>query len=252
MTSRYGKKEKLTLSAGVFVILMVIALGYLLYIQPARTTIKQKELELSNQQKLLEVIKSRNIESSGELIESSVNLQKQIPVEPMVDQFILDLEMAETVSNSQILSIGFAEGGAGAELGTATPEQPADTVDPAQTIDVDLQNIPKPAGIKEIMLDLAIQSKSYYDLEKFIETLEKLERIVKVNSITFSGPAELSSVGTGEVQTQMSFAVNLSIFYYPTLQDLVEDLPEVETESPANKTNPLSGFPDLNEEDSNN
>jgi type IV pilus assembly protein PilO len=251
MTSRLAKKEKITLYTGILLLLIMVALGFLLYIQPARTTIAQKQLELSNQQKLLEVIESRNIESSGELAESSVNLQKQIPVEPMIDQFIIDLEMAETVSNSQIITIGFSEGGTN-EQSAATPEQSTDTGDQAQTIGVDLQMVPKPEGIKEVTLDLSIQSKSYYDLEKFIETIERLERIVKVNSISFSGPAEVSSVGTGEDQTQMSFAVNLSIFYYPTLQDLVEELPEVETESPANKTNPLSEFPDVMEEDANN
>lgn len=242
MTSHLGKKEKLAMYTGIIFILVFIAFAFLIYIQPLRVSVQQKELELTNQQKLLEVIESRNIESSGELMESSVKLQRQIPVEPMLDQFIIDLEMAETVSNSQILSINFTDEGTG---GQETPtEQPVQSNDETQNIEIDLQQT-KPEGIKEITLDLSIESKSYYDLEKFIDTLEKLERIVEVNSISFSGPPEVSSVGTGTEQTKTSFQLSLSIFYFPKLQDLVEELPEIETESPANKSNPLSNFSDV-------
>jgi type IV pilus assembly protein PilO len=250
MTSRLGKKEKITLFAGLFFILVFIAFGFFVFIQPLRTTIQQKELELNNQQKLLEVIESREIESSGELVESSVNLQRQIPVKPMLDQFIIDLEMAETVSNSQILSISFADEGAG---GPETPtEQPAPSADATESTETP-QQIPKPEGIKEITLSLSIESESYFDLEKFIDTLEKLDRIVEINSVSFTGPPEVTSVGTGTEQTKTNFQLSLSIFYFPKLQDLVEELPEIETEYPANKSNPLSGFPDVIEgNDANN
>jgi type IV pilus assembly protein PilO len=250
MTSRLGKKEKLILFSGLFFILVFITFGYLIFIQPLRMTIQQKESELNNQQKLLEVIESREIESSGELVESSVKLQRQIPVEPKLDQFIIDLEMAETVSNSQILSISFADEGTG---GQETPaEQPDPTVETSESTETP-QQILKPEGIKEITLTLSIESESYFDLEKFIDTLEKLDRIVEVNSVSFSGPPEVSSVGTGTEQTKTSFQLSLSIFYFPKLQDLVEELPKIETESPANKSNPLSDFPDVTEEnDANN
>jgi type IV pilus assembly protein PilO len=249
MTSRLGKKEKLILLSGLFVILFFIAFGFLIFIQPLRTTIQQKESELNNQQKLLEVIESREIESPGELVESSVKLQRQIPVEPKLDQFIIDLEMAETVSNSQILSISFADEGAS---GLETPiEQPDQVADAAESTEPPQQML-KPEGIKEITLTLSIESDSYFDLEKFIDTLEKLDRIVEVNSVNFSGPPEVSSVGSGSEQTKTSFQLSLSIFYFPKLQDLVEELPEIETESPAKKSNPLSDFPDISENPNSN
>jgi type IV pilus assembly protein PilO len=245
MTSRLGKKEKLILFSGLFFILVFIVFGFLIFIQPLRTTIQQKESELNNQQKLLEVIESREIESSDELVESSVKLQRQIPVEPKLDQFIIDLEMAETVSNSQILSISFADEEAG---GQETPtEQPDPSAVPTEYIETP-QQILKPEGIKEITLTLSIESESYFDLEKFIDTLEKLDRIVEVNSVSFAGPPEISSIGTGTEQTKTSFQLSLSIFYFPKLQDLVEELPEIETESPANKNNPLNDFPDVSDE----
>jgi type IV pilus assembly protein PilO len=249
MTSRLGKKEKLILVSGLFFILVFFTFGYLIFIQPLRMTIQQKESELNNQQKLLELIESREIESSGELVESSVKLQRQIPVEPKLDQFIIDLEMAETVSNSQILSISFADEGAGGpETQIEQPDPSANTTESTETP----QQILKPEGIKEITLTLSIESESYFDLEKFIDTLEKLDRIVEVNSVSFSGPPEVSSVGTGTEQTKTSFQLSLSIFYFPKLQDLVEELPKIETESPANKSNPLSDFPDVKENDANN
>lgn len=255
MTSRLGKKEKLTLYSGLFLILAIIVFIYFILIQPLRTTIQNKQIELTNQQKLVEVIENRDIESSGELVESSVKLQKQVPVEPMLEQFIIDLEMAETVSNSQILSINFSDEGAPgleAPITEQPPAQSAQPTDGTQSTET-TPMIARPEGIKEITLDLSIESESYYELEKFIDTLEKLDRIVEVNSLSFSGPPEISSVGTGTNQTKTSFQLSLSIFYYPKLQDLVEELPELETESPANKSNPLSNFSDIPlEDDANN
>jgi type IV pilus assembly protein PilO len=247
MTSRLGKKEKLLLFSGLLLILALIAFGYFIFIQPLRTTVQQKEMELETQQKLLDVIESREIESPGELVESSVNLQKQIPVEPLLEQFIIDLEMAETVSNSQILSVSFSDEGAGGTEGNQTPTtQPIDGTENTG-ITNEAQTFQRPEGIKEISVDLSIESESYFDLEEFIDTLEKLDRIVEINSVNFSGPPEVSSVGTGNDQTKNSFTLSLSIFYFPKLQDLVEELPEIETEPPANKTNPLSDFPEINE-----
>jgi type IV pilus assembly protein PilO len=255
MTSRFGKKEKLTLFTGLFLLLAFAVFIYFIFIQPLRTTIQNKQVELSNQQKLLEVIESRDIESSGELAESSIKLQKQVPVDPMLEQFIIDLEMAETVSNSQILSVNFSDEGAAGSETPITEPPPTQSVQPTEeTQNKDTTSvIAKPEGIKEITLELSIESESYYDLEKFIDTLESLDRIVEVNSVSFTGPPEISSIGTGTNQIKTSFQLSLSIFYYPVLQDLIEELPELETESPANKSNPLSNFSDIPlEENTNN
>lgn len=254
MTSRLGKKEKITLYTGIFLIIALIAFGYLLFIQPLRSSVQQKETELENQQKLLAVVQSRDIKTTGELKESSVQLQKQIPVKPLIEQFIIDLEMAETVSNSQILQISFNDEGAAGTENSAEPtvEQATPPADTTQNAVEGSEGVPKPAGIKEITLDLSIESKSYFDLEKFIETLEGLDRIVEVKSIDFSGPPEVTSIGadTGSEQSKTPFHLVLSIYYYPGLEDLEEELPEIETETPANKSNPLSNFSDVPEDHS--
>jgi type IV pilus assembly protein PilO len=249
MTSRLGKKEKLILFSGLFLILAFTAFGYFIFIQPLKTNVQQKETELETQQKLLEVIETREIETPVELAQSSVNLQKHIPVKALLEQFIIDLEMAETVSNSQILSVSFSDEGTGETETTPTTYTTTQATDGTGTGTTnESQTIQKPEGIKEITIDLTIESESYYDLEKFIDTLEKLDRIVEINSVSFSGPPEVSSVGTGTDQTKTSFSLSLSIFYFPKLQDLVEELPEIETEPPANKSNPLSNFSDVSEE----
>jgi type IV pilus assembly protein PilO len=254
MTSRLGKKEKLILFSGVFLILALTAFGYFIFIQPLKTNVQQKETELETQQKLLEVFETREIETPVELAQSSVNLQKHIPVKPLLEQFIIDLEMAETVSNSQILSVSFSDEGTGETETTPTTDTTTQVTDDTETGTTnESQIIQKPEGIKEITIDLTIESGSYYDLERFIDTLEKLDRIVEINSVSFSGPPEVSSVGTVTDQTKTSFSLSMSIFYFPKLQDLVEELPEIESEPPANKSYPLSNFSDISEDqDANN
>jgi type IV pilus assembly protein PilO len=254
MISRLSKKEKTILFSGLFVIISIIVFSYLLFIYPQKNTVKQKELELKNQQQLLAVIESRDIQSTDELAESSVQLQKHIPVKPMQEQFIIDLEMAETLSNSQVTSMSFTDEGAD---GTEDPSviQTTPSAEGTGSGENQIPSLPKPSGIKEISVDLVIESESYFDLEKFIYTLENLDRIVSVKSISFTGPPEVTSIGagTGAEGAKTTFSLSVSIYYYPGLEDLEAELPEMETEAPANKRNPLSDFSDLpTEEDANN
>jgi type IV pilus assembly protein PilO len=256
MISQLSKKEKTILFSGLFLILSVIGFSYFLFIYPLKNTVEQKETELKNQQQLLAVMESRDIQSTDQLVESSVQLQKQIPVKPMLEQFIIDLEMAETFSNSQITSISFSdEGVTGTEDPSVTQTTPpADGTDNAGNPEQS-SSTPKPAGIKEIKLDLSIETESYFDLEEFIDTIENIDRIVSVKSISFSGPPEVTSIGgeTGAKVAKTTFSLSVSIYYYPGLEDLEAELPEMETEAPANKRNPLSDFSDLpTEEDANN
>jgi type IV pilus assembly protein PilO len=82
-------------------------------------------------------------------------------------------------------------------------------------------------------------------LEKFISTLESLNRIVVVESINYSGGQEITSLEKEPAADKLSYSLSVSAYYLPTLNDLIADLPKIDAPGPANKKNPLSAFTDI-------
>ena len=108
MEIRLHKKHIFILIASLAIILLLYIGAYLLLLSPTNQRIDQIESTLA----LLD--KQINILSTSEQEEPTTNsylLQQQVPMKPLVDQFVLDLEKAEVVSNSEIQTIEFAEDG---------------------------------------------------------------------------------------------------------------------------------------------
>jgi type IV pilus assembly protein PilO len=61
-----------------------------------------------------------------------------------------------------------------------------------------------------------------------------------VESINYSGAQEVTSIVA--VPEKISYSLNISAYYLPTLEDLIADLPKIDAPAPANKKNPLSSF----------
>ncbi|WP_141650897.1 hypothetical protein [Neobacillus massiliamazoniensis] len=89
---------------------------------------------------------------------------------------------------------------------------------------------------------MSIESPNYAKFEKFIGTLESLKRIVVVESISYTGGQEITSLA--QSTQPLSYNLTVSAFYMPILADLTAQLPKIDAPAPANKQNPLSQFPD--------
>jgi type IV pilus assembly protein PilO len=94
--------------------------------------------------------------------------------------------------------------------------------------------------LKKLTVSLSVESPSYEDLEKFIDTLESLNRIVVVESISYSGGQEITSLD--QEDEPLSYSLTISAFYMPSLTDLAAELPKIDAPAPAGKDNPLSQF----------
>ncbi|HYK74641.1 MAG TPA: type 4a pilus biogenesis protein PilO, partial [Pseudoneobacillus sp.] len=186
----------------------------------------------------------------GTIDENTEFLQKRLPVKPLLEQFILDLEKAEIFSDSLIQQMNF--GATGDEETNSTMDQALGlsykrndgTEVSAEAVEGEVAE-PLPSGVVKIPVNLSIQSPSYFDLEKFLDTIENLDRIVTVESINFSGQPEITELQ--QEQQPITYQVTLSLYYLPGLVDLQNELPQIETGEPANKSNPLQQF-DLNAE----
>ncbi|MEH7439892.1 hypothetical protein V7182_20830 [Neobacillus drentensis] len=247
-----SKKHKLIVAVGVLLLVLLIVYAQFFSLTPLKSDLGIKHQELKTEQKLLDIVSQKKAASTKTTMVDTKELQKKLPVGPLQEQFILDLEKAENVSNSQITSMGFSKDADVALTSDQAFTDPntaqATTTNTAQTTTADPNAAqtqqpvtPVPAGLKKMTVQLSVESPKYEDLEKFIKTLESLQRLVVVEAITYTGGQEITSLG--QEDTPISYSLTVSAFYMPTLADLAAEQPTIDAPAPAGKDNPLSQFP---------
>ncbi|USK32774.1 hypothetical protein LIT25_19600 [Bacillus sp. F19] len=102
MTIHLHKKHGILLLAAALVIGSIYAGAYYLFIKPVNSEIKSLAVTKNMQQEKFKLLKSGETSTESKLAVNSVEIQRKVPVSSMVEQLVLDLEKAETVSNSRI------------------------------------------------------------------------------------------------------------------------------------------------------
>ena len=276
MRLRFSKRDKVILGGGALLTALLIVFAQFLFLSPAKSALASKQQELTNEQNLLDIVSKKKTETETVTSEDTRDLQMKVPVNPLEDQFILDLEKAETISNSLIKSMSFSQD---TDATAANNQAPAGTPNNGQnpaasqntttassatqngtnanptnttTSNQAATNQPSanqqqadapPAGMKKMTVSLSVQSPNYEDFEKFVGTLESLKRIVVVESINYSGTPEVTSLG--QDSQPFTYSLTVSAYYMPGLTDLQAQLPKIDAPAPANKENPLSTFADI-------
>ncbi|SDM23430.1 hypothetical protein [Bacillus sp. OK048] len=250
MKLSFSKKHKLTLLVGILLIVLLVVFAQFLKLSPLKSDLEMKEQTLASEKKLLEVMGEKKLDETKKVTEDTRELQKKVPVSPLQEQFILDLEKAENVSNSKISSMSFSKD-ADVLMEPATPPATESTEDPeVKTIQETQaeQAVPAPTtGLKKLTVTLSVESPTYEDIEKFIETLESLKRIVVVESINYTGGEEVTTLDPEKVDEPLSYTLTVTAYYLPGLDDLIAELPKIDAPAPANKKNPLNAFSDISE-----
>ncbi|MCH1626567.1 hypothetical protein [Fredinandcohnia quinoae] len=252
MTLRFTRKQLITLLFVIILIIGSISLLYYLKVEPIKTANKQLQNDLKIEEKLFEVVVEKRKTMDKPVI-SSTEIQKKIPVIPLVEQLILDLERAETVSGSIISDMTFSENDTSIAATSETNEENSNSDSATENTNVGssdktkqpINNDPTLANsLKQIVITLNVEAPSYYELEKFISTIEHQTRITKVNTLSFTGRPELFSLN--QESSPLIFNVTISTFYMPELVELEGDTPKIEIPDPSNKKNPLAvGLDDI-------
>ena len=107
--TRLLENKLLLLISGVILLALLFTGLYFFLLYPLQGEIALKETELANEERLLATINEKSVGANPISFESTTELQKKLPVKPLTDQFVRDLEKAEIVSNSEIQSMTFAE-----------------------------------------------------------------------------------------------------------------------------------------------
>ena len=180
----------------------------------------------------IQTIEQKNAETEAPNI---FTLQKKVPQQLNLEEIVRDIEEVEAVTGTRIVSVEFEQqdrdvpetggtedfiqtqetlSGAAAEaqennplttgeVGGATTE----TTAPVFSKD----ELPK--GLNYISFSITVITPDYKRLQQFIDEFEKMERIFKVDAISFELPGEAELLATESVSSIQS-EIQLTAFYY--------------------------------------
>ncbi|MGB5944606.1 LysM peptidoglycan-binding domain-containing protein [Paenisporosarcina sp.] len=214
--SNLTKKQKeigLIVLSSLFCLIM-IAYAYFTFYVPKKDSLAVAETTLTTDRQVLFALEQQLADQPETPIVSSLELQKKVPIDPLTELIILQVEKAEVVSNSLVQSMGFSQG-------PFVIEAPPEGVETLQ----------------QLLVTLTIETSTYSTLETFIDEIEKLDRILIVDNIAFSSPGEVTTEEVDPAKLQLS--LSFTAFYRPDLLELVDEGPKVDTPAPAEKSDPL-------------
>jgi type IV pilus assembly protein PilO len=211
--TRKQKEIGLIVLSSLFCLIM-IAYAYFTFYVPKKESLAVAETTLTTDRQVLFALEQQLADQPETPIVSSLELQKKVPIDPLTELIILQIEKAEVVSDSLVQSIGFSEG-------PFVIEAPPEGVETLQ----------------QLLVSLSIETSSYATLEAFIDEIEKLDRILIVDNISFSSPGEVTTEELEPAKLQLS--LSFTAFYRPDLLELLDEGPKVDTPAPADKSNPL-------------
>lgn len=245
-------------------ILLFFAGGIVLYQFVVQNSIEQRitnlQKNVEDNQKILQAKQGGTASSSLNKL-SAAQLQKQLPVKPFEQQFLLEIEKAEVLSSSEVTNAAFTrEELAGiaeaAEVNEDTAAEPPETVnskskESPEAASEETQNPPEqsksqsPAGMKKVKATLKVESDTYEEFQQFLTSISSSERLTQVESISITGREEITSVD--QTIEKLSYTVVVSAFYLPTIEALQDQLPPFPFQEAIKTRGDFENAPDSNQ-----
>ncbi|MBG9543557.1 pilus assembly protein PilO [Cytobacillus firmus] len=260
MNREISKKQLVFILLALVLIAGIVFGSYYLLIKPVNEKMdrKQSELQMATQQ--LTIIENNLQQLNEETILSTGELQKQVPVKRLLDHLLLDIEKSEIISDVNIIEMKMNGTESDEEIDLSEEEESKpqeensetepETEDPKENSGTDpLIEEKLPNGIKKVSIVLNGQADTYFEMESFIKNLLDLKRILKVESLKYTGFDEIVSVMQEDQMVEFELAI--AAYYYPELAELQKELPPLDTPIISNKRNPLSSFSELEAEEDN-
>ncbi|AYV67342.1 pilus assembly protein PilO [Niallia circulans] len=228
--------------------IIFLALGaiysYYFYLMPLNNELAMKKTELQMTEQQADILESKLKSTGSETSTNTIELQKKVPVKRLLEQALLEIEKAEIISDSNILEISVNgsdvdENVTDGEVSTA--DEAIDDANKQENRETDekknTEEIILPSGIHQTTINMIGEAATYFELEKFLEKIQSSQRIMTVDSLNITGPKEIIAVE--ESDQQIDFELTVSVYYYPTLTDLMEDLPQLDPPKVSERKNPF-------------
>ncbi|MCG7345008.1 pilus assembly protein PilO [Sporosarcina sp. ACRSL] len=210
--SKRQKEMGLVILAVLF-LLVLAAYSYFQIYAPAKDANERALQMLTNERDILFALQRQEAQQQPSGSSSSRPLQEKLPVKPLEDLILLQVQKAEVKSDTYVHEVNFS-------LEDVVIENPPEHVENVQTV----------------LTEVHLEAAEYSQVDQFIEEIESMERIYMVERIEFDAPEE---VKTMEQENEMlELVITFQAFYRLDLGNLVEEAPKVDAPAPAGKRDP--------------
>ncbi|MCZ8542135.1 hypothetical protein [Psychrobacillus psychrodurans] len=210
--------------------LVVVLLGAVYYfvLHPLKNEKESKEVSIEVLQGEVAALKEEYSSSQlqDDSSENAFYLKTQVPLTRELNELIRSIEEVELLSESKILSVEFNNYDGtieDAQLLPETSEENTETETQSEGVLTDeLSEEPPvspvaeaslPEKLKLITFNISILTKNYDSLVLFVEEIEHLKRIYRVDQITLSAPGEEQLLDE-EVVNDIAAKIQLTTFYH--------------------------------------
>ncbi|WP_280769778.1 hypothetical protein [Salipaludibacillus daqingensis] len=259
------------IQTAMIVFLSLLFIGLLSYIffvlQPLQQDVSNTRSELALEEEILSSMQSTDEVAKIYEEHEIQSLLRKVPVQPWIDHWMLDLEKAELVSDTEINRYTFSKG-----FLQSTSFAEEDLDDEREEISIDEEEIVvenedeseveviRDEGndegefeerslvladgeeVNQVTASLTVNADSYDQLFQFLYEIEQLDRFTEIYGLTFAAPAESSVImqESEEEMEELTFDVNVSTYY---IEDLLETFSDYEFSrpfvSPEKKDSPI-------------
>lgn len=200
----------------LFVLLIVV---YFVFVNPQSKQLKAAKQNVSNLESEIAALEASRNQSKDSLDSDTLLLEKKVPITPELEDLLLTFQEIELVSGSRIENIEFSYDGELPEnhsgSGESQENQSNDANDATENNEsepINTSNGNKPEFLRVITAKMDVLSPDYDSFQEFLQELEKRERVMRVDKLTFEKPAEKEQLeGSGETIT---FTIEATTFYY--------------------------------------
>ncbi|NYF25016.1 hypothetical protein [Sporosarcina sp. JAI121] len=209
-------KRQKEIALVVLSVLLFIAIGvysYFMVYMPAKEANDQVKMTTSNERDVLFALRKQAAAQGRTDTASSQPLQRKVPTKPLEDAVLLQLGKAEIKSGITIRDVSFSQG----EFIIANPPEMVENVN-------------------QLLTEVVLQADSYIEVEKFVDEIEKMERVFIMDSINFTMPTEIREQESAKELVEMT--VSFSAFYRPDLTSLQHEAPKIDAPPPSEKIDP--------------
>lgn len=214
MTDLTKRQKEITLVVlSVLLFIALAAYSYFMVFAPAKEANDQVKLTTSNERDVLFALRKQSAAKGQTDTGSSQPLQRKVPSKPLEDAVLLQIGKAEIKSDTTIRDVTFSPG------------------------EFIIENPPEMVGnVNQLLIEVVLQSDSYIGIEKFVDEIEKMERIFIIDSINLTMPTEIREQEL--VKELIEMTVSFSAFYRPDLVGLQHEAPKIDAPPSSDKIDP--------------
>ncbi|MCM3637281.1 pilus assembly protein PilO [Sporosarcina luteola] len=207
------QKEMGLLVLAIVFLLLLAAYSYLQIYAPAKESNERSAQTLANERDILFALQRQEAQQSPTGTSSSHPLQEMLPVKPLEDLILLQIQKAEVKSDTYVHELNFSI------------EEPI------------IENAPEHVeNVQAVIAEVHLAADVYSQIDQFIEEIESMERIFIMDRIEFTAPDEVRTIEQEDGPIEL--IVTFHALFRPDLGNLEDEAPKVDAPLPAGKQDP--------------